>query len=54
MFKKQSGFSEERGCVDQIITLRMFVEKYLDKGKKLCEAFIDLENAYGRVDRRHL
>jgi len=43
-----------KGCVDQIFTLRMIVEKCLDVGKKVFAVFVDLEKAYDRVNRREL
>lgn len=33
--KEQSGFREVRGCVDQVVTLKLRVEKHLGKEKKL-------------------
>ncbi len=51
---KQGGFRKGRGCVDQIFAVKILVEKYLEKDKKLFAAFIDLEKAYDRVDRKGL
>ena len=48
--EEQGGFRRGRGCVDQIFTVKMLVEKYLVKGRKLYAAFMDLEKAYDRVD----
>ncbi len=48
--EEQGGFRKGRGCVDQIISFRMVVEKILEKRKKLYAAFMDLEKAYDRVD----
>ena len=48
--EEQGAFMSGRGCVDQIFTLRMIVEKMLMKGKKVYAAFMDLEKAYDRVD----
>ncbi len=48
--EEQGGFRNGRGCVDQIFSSRMAVEKILAKGKKLYAAFMDLEKAYDRVD----
>ncbi len=47
--EEQGGCRKGRGCVDQIFSFRMVVEKILAKGKKLYAAFMDLENAYDRV-----
>ncbi len=43
-------FRKGRGCVDQIFSFRMVVEKILENRKKLYAAFMDLEKAYDRVD----
>ena len=51
---KQGGFRKGRGCVDQIFTVKMLIEKYLVKGRKLYAAFMDLEKAYNRVDWKSL
>ena len=48
--EEQGGFRKGRGCVDQIFSFRMVVERVLAKGKKLYAAFMDLEKAYDRVD----
>ena len=48
--EEQGAFQKGRGCVDQIFTLRMIVEKMLAKGKKVYAAFMDLEKAYDRID----
>ncbi len=50
--KEQGGFRKGRGCVDQIFAMKMLVEEYLGKDKKLYAAFMDLEKAYERVDSR--
>ena len=47
----QSGFRRGRGCTDQIFIVRQICEKYLEKGRDLHFAFLDLEKAYDRVDR---
>ena len=41
--KEQGGFMKGKGCIDQIFSVKMLVEKYLGKGKKLYAAFMDLE-----------
>jgi len=48
--EEQGGFRKGRGCVDQIFSLRMTVEKMLTKGKKVYAAFMDLVKAYDRID----
>ena len=40
------------GEVDQIFIVREICEKYLGKGKDVYFAFLDLEKAYDRVDRK--
>ncbi len=34
--------------------MKILVEKYLEKDRKLCAAFMDLEKAYDRIDRKGL
>ncbi len=51
---EQGGFWKGRGCVDQIFAGKILVEKYLEKDRKLFVAFMDLEKAYDRVDRKGL
>ncbi len=46
---KQGDFQKGRGCVDQIFEVKILVEKYLEKVRKLFAAFIDLEKSYNRV-----
>ncbi len=49
---EQVGFRRGRGCVDQIFAMNMLVEQYLEKDRKLFAAFMYLEEAYDRVDRK--
>ena len=49
--EEQCGFRRGRGCVDQIFAVRQVCEKFLEKGKDVCWAFMDLEKAYDRIDR---
>ncbi len=51
---EQGGFWKGRGGVDQIFTVKILVEKYLGKDRKLFAAFMDLEKAYDRVDRKNI
>ncbi len=51
---EQGGFWKGMGCVDQTFSVKILVEKYLEKDKKLSAAFMDLEKAYDRVDRKGL
>ncbi len=50
----QGGFREGRGCIDHIFTVKILVEKYLEKDRKLFAAFMDLEKAYDRDNRKGL
>ncbi len=47
-------FQKGRGCVDQIFALKIMVEKYLEKDRKLFAAFMASVKAYDRVDRKGL
>ena len=46
---KQGRFRKGKGCVDQILTIKIMVEEYLGKDKKLYAAFMHLEKAYIEV-----
>ena len=48
---EQCGYRQGRGCMDQVFTVRQVCEKYLANGKDLFYAFMDLEKAYGNIDR---
>ena len=50
----QCGFSEGRGCVDQIFAVRQLCDKYLGVNKEVYMAFMDLEKAYDKIDRNAL
>ena len=51
---EQGGFREERGCVDQIFTLKQIGEKAREKKRRVHVGFIDLEKAYDSVNRKAL
>ena len=51
---EQCGFRAGRGCMDQVFVVRQVCEKYMQKGKEVFWAFMDLEKAYDRVDREAL
>ena len=51
---KQSGFRQERLCLDRIATLRMILEQSLEWNTSLYVAFIDYEKAFNSVDRSTL
>ena len=48
----QFGFVPGRGTTDAIFLLRQLQEKYLGRRKNLYLAFVDLEKAFDRVQRR--
>jgi len=50
--EEQCGFRRKRGCMDQVFVVRQVCEKYIGNGKKVFWAFMDLEKAYDRVDRK--
>ena len=52
--EEQGGFRSGRGCIDQIIILKQFVEKYREKRKELHVAFMNLEKAYNKACREKL
>ena len=41
--EKQCGFRQGRGCMDQVFAVRQVCEKYLENGKDVFWAFMDLE-----------
>ncbi len=49
---EQGGFQKGRGCVNQIFAMKILVEKYLEKDRKLFAAFMDLEKAYEELTGR--
>ncbi len=51
---EQGGLRKGRGCVDQIFAVKILVKKYLERDWQLFAAFMDLEKAYDRVDRKGL
>ncbi len=51
---EQGGLWKGRECVNQIFAVKILVEKYLERARKLFAAFKDLEKAYDRVDRKGL
>ena len=48
----QGGFRKGRGCADQTFIVRQICEKYIAKNKDVYFAFLDLEKAYDRIDRK--
>ncbi len=51
---EQGDFRRGKGCVDQLFAIKMLVEENLVKIRKLHAAFMDLEKACDRVDRKAL
>ena len=52
--EEQGAFRSGRGCVDQIFTLKQMSEKMRGKKKKLYLGFMDLKQAYDRINREAL
>ena len=52
--EEQCSFRKGRGCVDQIFSLRLIIEKCLSCQTPLVLSFIDFEQAFDSVDRRAL
>ena len=52
--EEQCGFRKGRGCVGQIFTLRLTIEKCLSCQTPLVLSSIDYEQAFDSVDRRAL
>lgn len=50
----KGDFGREKGCMDQVFASKIMVEKYMGKDRKLYAAFLDMEKAYERVDRKGL
>jgi len=46
---EKGGFRTGKGCVDQIFTVRMIIEKMLAK-EKVYAAFMDLEKTFHTLD----
>ena len=51
---EQAGAQRGRGCVDQILTLRLIMEYARVKKQQLYVLFVDFEKAYDRVPRNKL
>ncbi len=48
MGDEEGGFRKGKGCVDQTFTVKILVEKYLEKDRKLSAALMDLEKSYDK------
>ena len=51
---EQAGFRKERSCADQIATLRIIVEEFIEWQSPLYTCFIDFEKAFDSVDRESI
>ena len=52
--KCQAGAQKGRGCLEQIMTLRLIIDFALGKKEKLYVLFVDFSKAYDRVPRQKL
>jgi len=52
--ERQCGFRKGRGCVDQIFSFRLIIEKGLSCQTPLVVSFIDYDQACDSVNRRAL
>ena len=50
----QCGFRKERGCRDNVMTLRTVYEDMIEKGEKLFVTFIDYSAAFDSVSHKFL
>ena len=50
--EEQFDFRKGRGCVDQIFTLRLIIEKSLSYQTPLVLIFIDYKQAFNSVDKK--
>ena len=47
----QAGFRQDRGCIEQIATLRLIVEQSMEFDSSLYINFVDYEKAFDSLDR---
>ena len=52
--EEKCSFRKGRGCINQIFTLRLIIEKCLSCQTHLVLSFIDYEQAFNSVDKRAL
>ena len=52
--REQAGAQTLRGCIEHIVTLRLIIEVFLRKRKKLFIVFVDFRKAYDLVPRNRL
>ena len=49
--EEQGGFRKGRGVLDQVFVVKGLCEKFREKGREICMAFMDLEKSYDIIDR---
>ena len=49
--KEQAGFRKQKGCVDQIFTLRNIIEQCMEWQRQLYVNFVDFEKAFDSIHR---
>ena len=54
MCREQAGAQTLRGCIEHIVTLRLIIDVFLRKRKKLFIMFVDFRKAYDLVPRNRL
>ena len=54
ILEEQGELRSGRGCVDQVFAVKCLCEKLRKKGREVYLGFMDLENAYDKVDREAL
>ena len=47
--EEQGGFRKDRGTIQQILTLRLIAEKYLERNRQLYNCFVDYTKAFDSV-----
>ena len=52
--KRRAGFRKERGCIDQIFTLRNIIEQCTEWQRQLYVNFVDFEKAFDSIHRDSL
>ncbi|KAF2344229.1 Reverse transcriptase domain [Trinorchestia longiramus] len=52
--EEQNDFRRDRHCEDNLFVVSEIIERKKKENKKVYLAFLDIEKAYDRVDRRRL
>ena len=50
--KEQASLRKERGCTDQIFTLRNIIEQCTEWQRQLCLNFVDFEKAFDSISEQ--